>query len=302
MHKLTWKEHFDLLQSSGHSFSRLYEYEDVEDDPWPTNTWPGKYIGRDSAIVFCDDWEKKMDKGGHFENLTETAKKVLLDSINKENKMDDTPAIALYADWINKNKEKDMRIAFGIKKVIFNKPATIVYWTDGTKTVVKCGEKEVFDPEKGLAMAFAKKALGNKGSYYNVFKKNIPEEEKVEAPVYEDIPFKNGDTVIVYESNKYSGMFDQKIGVIGNIKVYHGHVNIGIEFYGAAPNKRSETGLYYFDSSKVRKYSKPIPISPVDPVIACEKCIYADVTIAQYPCNDCCFGPEENRFKHYIEK
>lgn len=56
-----------------------------------------------------------------------------------------------------------------IKDVIFNDPATIVYWADGTKTVVKAQEDE-FDPEKGLAMAFSKKLFGNKGNYYNVFR------------------------------------------------------------------------------------------------------------------------------------
>ena len=40
-----------------------------------------------------------------------------------------------------------------IKDVIYNDPATIVFWEDGTKTVVKC-KNEKFDPEKGLAMAF----------------------------------------------------------------------------------------------------------------------------------------------------
>lgn len=35
-----------------------------------------------------------------------------------------------------------------------------------------------FDPEKGLAMAIAKKALGNKGSYYDEFKKWLPKEEE----------------------------------------------------------------------------------------------------------------------------
>lgn len=53
-----------------------------------------------------------------------------------------------------------------IKDVIFATPATIVYWSDGSKTVVKCSEKDVFDPEKGLAMAIAKRCGGNKGSYY----------------------------------------------------------------------------------------------------------------------------------------
>ena len=53
-----------------------------------------------------------------------------------------------------------------IKDAIFAPPATIVYWSDGSKTVVKCSEKDVFDPEKGLAMAVAKRCGGNNGSYY----------------------------------------------------------------------------------------------------------------------------------------
>lgn len=63
-----------------------------------------------------------------------------------------------------------------IKKVIFNDPATIVYWEDCTKTVVKC-EKEKYDPEKGLAMAIAKRALGNQGNYFEVFKKWVGEDK-----------------------------------------------------------------------------------------------------------------------------
>lgn len=64
-----------------------------------------------------------------------------------------------------------------IKKVIFNDPATIVFWDDGSKTVVKAHD-EPFDPEKGLAMAISKKFLGNKDNYYNEFKKWLPEEEE----------------------------------------------------------------------------------------------------------------------------
>ena len=61
--------------------------------------------------------------------------------------------------------------SFQIKKVIFNEPATIVFWQDGTKTVVKTQNEEDFDPEKGLAMAIAKKAMGNEGNYFNQIKK-----------------------------------------------------------------------------------------------------------------------------------
>ena len=67
-----------------------------------------------------------------------------------------------------------------IKNVIFNDPATIVFWSDGTKTVVKCGENDIYDPEKGLAMAVAKKYLGTNKSHSNYmdeFKKWLPKDE-----------------------------------------------------------------------------------------------------------------------------
>jgi len=73
-----------------------------------------------------------------------------------------------------------------IKDVIFNDPATIVFWSDNTKTVVKCQNDDVFDPEKGLAMAISKKALGNKGNYCNELKKWLPETEtEKEAFLYD---------------------------------------------------------------------------------------------------------------------
>ena len=67
-----------------------------------------------------------------------------------------------------------------IKKVKFNPPATIVFWTDNTKTVVKCNGED-YDPEKGLAMCISKKVLGDKGNYYEVFKKWLPKKEETES-------------------------------------------------------------------------------------------------------------------------
>ena len=61
----------------------------------------------------------------------------------------------------------------GIKEVIFNDPATIVMWCDGTKTVVKCQPGDEYNKETGLAMCIAKKYLGNKGNFNEVFKKYI---------------------------------------------------------------------------------------------------------------------------------
>lgn len=68
-------------------------------------------------------------------------------------------------DWGTKPK---------IERVIFHDPATIVFWRDGTKTVVKA-HNEKFDKEKGLLAAIAKKVYGNKGSFNNVIKHYVEE-------------------------------------------------------------------------------------------------------------------------------
>ena len=64
---------------------------------------------------------------------------------------------------------KDNKIGGGIKKVIFNDPATIVFWNSGEKTEVKCSGEE-FDKEKGLLCCIVKYICGNDNSYHRLFK------------------------------------------------------------------------------------------------------------------------------------
>lgn len=71
-----------------------------------------------------------------------------------------------------------------IKNVYFNDPVTVVIWDDGTKTIVRCQPGDTYSKETGLALCIAKKYLGNKGNFNEVFKKWIPEEvEPVEDKV-----------------------------------------------------------------------------------------------------------------------
>lgn len=79
-------------------------------------------------------------------------------------------AIRKLYDKIQKEKNKAIYDSM-IQQVIFNPPATIVIWRDGSKTVVKCGEHDIFDPEKGLAMAISKRAFGDNRDYYEIFAK-----------------------------------------------------------------------------------------------------------------------------------
>ncbi len=69
------------------------------------------------------------------------------------------------------------------RKVIFNGPATVVMWEDGTKTVVKKTDGDVDDREKAIMFAIIKKACGSRGNmnrYLNKFKEDKSNEEKKE--------------------------------------------------------------------------------------------------------------------------
>lgn len=57
---------------------------------------------------------------------------------------------------------------------------------DGTKTVVKA-QDEAFDPEKVWLWQLVKKALGNRGNYFNEFKKWMPEEEEKSLGIETDV-------------------------------------------------------------------------------------------------------------------
>ena len=111
-------------------------------------------------------------------SLTEAAVPILVDIKTRLNSTVDN---RMYEHLKNEN-EMLKNIYYGlsltIKDVIFNPPATIVFWMDGTKTVVKDQGEVFYDPEKGMAMAVAKKAFGNQGNYYNQFKKYIDIWEK----------------------------------------------------------------------------------------------------------------------------
>lgn len=88
-----------------------------------------------------------------------------------------------YSRQSTERAEKNDIVRFGmcnvnIRKVVFNDPATIVFWSDNTKTVVKCGPEDTFDMEKGLAMAIVKKMAGNDNRFHKVFKQYSNKKKK----------------------------------------------------------------------------------------------------------------------------
>ena len=78
----------------------------------------------------------------------------------------------LFGDNKDNNSEE-----LDFEEIIINPPATIVKCDDGTKTVVKCQNGDVYDAEKGIALCFMKKMCGNKSSYNEIIKTAIAENE-----------------------------------------------------------------------------------------------------------------------------
>lgn len=62
-------------------------------------------------------------------------------------------------------------------KCVLSPPATILFWPDKTKTVVKCQNGDPWDPEKGIALAMLKKYFGNTGKYNDIIRDLIPNEK-----------------------------------------------------------------------------------------------------------------------------
>lgn len=135
-----------------------------------------------------------MDNNNSWDTLnTNKDVKVILDAMG-------------FTKFATKNGDKytlrtgTFRIVPKIKDVKFNNPATIVWWADGTKTVVTCMDNiakvmvkdkdgndvivskprpaDTYDKYIGLAMCVAKKALGNKANFNTEISKWIRYDEK----------------------------------------------------------------------------------------------------------------------------
>jgi len=68
-----------------------------------------------------------------------------------------------------------------IDKIIYNmknpeKPATIVYFTDGDKVVVKCTDKDTFTKENGVAMALIRKMMPNRSEFLRLVENGFVQE------------------------------------------------------------------------------------------------------------------------------
>lgn len=67
---------------------------------------------------------------------------------------------------------------YKVKRIIYNNPATIVFWEDGTKTVVKKAKGEKFNKYNAFCAALAKKLYGNNSRVNAIVASGFDQTEK----------------------------------------------------------------------------------------------------------------------------
>ena len=128
----------------------------------------GKYTGKLGIIKkFTDD-----RVGVEFAGLKNHASKYGLFWFKKENV---TPS--LFDAFLNFTFGAP-RASLGVKQVIFSGPKTIVFWLDGTKTIVSCGEGDHNDPYAGFCAAVTKRVFGSTSQAKKVLARTRKETSK----------------------------------------------------------------------------------------------------------------------------
>lgn len=81
--------------------------------------------------------------------------------------------------------------------VIFHNPATIVFWDDGDKTVVKCQPGDTFSAEAGLTAAMLKKYMGNDNTFNKVINEWLARASYASVPALPEATEKPMDGIIL---------------------------------------------------------------------------------------------------------
>lgn len=128
-----------------------------------------------------------FDEGkGDYEEMAEILRKPYEATIKMELSAESKENLMQLVKGVHEEFEKKRQEVIRMntpKSVIFNNPATIVFWKDGSKTISKA-HNEAFDPEKGLAICYAKKALGDgyeaSKKFDRIVKKYLPKAKETD--------------------------------------------------------------------------------------------------------------------------
>ena len=134
--------------------------------------------------------------GDHFDffglDLVVNSVETFVDYLNQDTN------VQIDARVVNKSRKYPTQVnPFNIKRVIFNGPATIVFWNDGTKTVVKCAEEEIYNKRTAIMWAIMKKAYGNSSRVNKAFDELIDGNEATGDNISADSALRSAVTNLI---------------------------------------------------------------------------------------------------------
>lgn len=94
-----------------------------------------------------------------------------------------------------------------VARIFYDDVATVVFWTDGTKTVVKCPEGTPYDEYTAFCAALAKKIYGNNSKLQREIKKKARYSKKrqVAKVVCGEHSVREGNTIYPYKADRIIG-------------------------------------------------------------------------------------------------
>ena len=120
----------------------------------------------------------RKEKSNHKIDLTKHPKEEKVNSVNTCDKhiTNEKKICTCEKKPMSRKDKKTFNIAHApIDHILYKDPATIVFWKDGTKTVVRCDEYDKYDAQAGLAIAICKKVMGNQ-AMHDIFEHFLPTE------------------------------------------------------------------------------------------------------------------------------
>ena len=149
--------------------STFYKYDYNDPSEW-TIKMPESFATNktDLSPYLKIDEEDILEASNIIRKTLEDAEKELEEEQMKEKKEEK-----------KEEKKADLRYAMTFKpvKIINNGPATIVFWKDGTKTVVMRSKDEVHNPYTAFCAALAKKIFLTNSEVNRIVKKTIADDK-----------------------------------------------------------------------------------------------------------------------------
>lgn len=135
---------YDCCNERGSGFfnnKRLFEII----EPTTTNMWKFTEVVKRTGLVFMPEY-------GTFKEMLNSSKDCEVKEVKQGNKKENN----YVKDYL-----KSITSVKDVEKVVFNPPATIIFWKDGDITSSKCHSQDKYDTIVGYSLALTKKLFKN---------------------------------------------------------------------------------------------------------------------------------------------